>query len=371
MAEAKRIFGVGFLFALLLVLLFAANVWAQKTCTPIVGGTSQTCTVTATWSPAGSTGATLKRSDGTGAMATVGSISGSITTLRDTFTDSGGVRHCWQVVTSSGASNIECWTTPVIGQIVSYAIAISQTSVQTGANITVTWQVSGIAPSPKDWVGLFKVGDTDSAFDPTRWCYTNGATSGTCATTAPSVAGQFEFRYLKDNGFVSSAKSPAVNVSAVPQQNAAPVVNAGPDMTIALPASAVLVGTVKDDGLPAGSKLTAAWTKVSGPGVVTFVADPSKGTTTASFSLPGSYVLNLSGNDGVFTVGDEMLVLINPAIVVPPPVAKEFNVTTTLKSLTITRRANETVGKITLPTNMKLKCNGNEATMTATTVTCP
>lgn len=539
------------------------------------------------------------------------------------------------------------------GVVGSYSISISQTSVQPGASISGTWKVSGTTPFTKDWVGLFKVGDSDTIFDQSKWCYTNGTLSGTCTTTAPLVAGQYEFRYLTNDGFVSNAKSPAITVSPVvvppppppltglvdgsvtingevrtyqvyvpanlpagprptvfafhggtnakgwvstsgltpladidkwlivypsaavsrgglwqggltpdiqgsddsafvqsliatlpakhpidvsrlyviggsnggmmamrvmcemsgqflglatgqasmttwlasrcapttprpvllvhgdsdgttpyacavatgcpagnqvmsgtvigaartaelfaannkcsakpvdstigsaptivlhsyaacpnpvslyqmvgighawpqpqyavnstviwqwfkaiplalpPPQNAAPVVAAGPDMTITLPATALLTGSAKDDGLPIGSKLTAAWTKASGPGTVMFVADPAKGTTTAAFSLAGSYVLNLSASDGAVTVSDDVLVLVNPAIVVPPPpppVVKEFNVTTSLKSLSITRRANQTVGKVTVPTDMKVKCNGNEATMTATTVICP
>ena len=47
--------------------------------------------------------------------------------------------------------------------------------------------------------------------------------------------------------------------------NIAPVVDAGPDQTITLPATAALDGTVSDDGLPAGT-LTTTWTQVSGPG---------------------------------------------------------------------------------------------------------
>ena len=56
--------------------------------------------------------------------------------------------------------------------------------------------------------------------------------------------------------------------------NQAPAVNAGPDATVTLPATAALDGTVTDDGLPLSGRLTTTWTKVSGPGTVTF-ADPT------------------------------------------------------------------------------------------------
>src|SRR5690606_15975983 len=56
-----------------------------------------------------------------------------------------------------------------------------------------------------------------------------------------------------------------------PPVNQPPVVSAGSDQSIALPASANLSGTATDDGLPnPPSAMTTTWTKVSGPGTVTF-----------------------------------------------------------------------------------------------------
>src|SRR5688572_20237196 len=53
--------------------------------------------------------------------------------------------------------------------------------------------------------------------------------------------------------------------------NLAPVVNAGANQTITLPASASLVGTLSDDGLPnPPGTTTIAWSTVSGTGTVTF-----------------------------------------------------------------------------------------------------
>src|SRR5438105_8841956 len=94
--------------------------------------------------------------------------------------------------------------------------------------------------------------------------------------------------------------------------NQAPVVNAGPDQTITLPKTATLNGLVTDDGYPIGSTLTITWTQVSGPGVATFSA-PNAATTTASFSMAGSYVLRLTASDMEFTVSDEVAITVNPA----------------------------------------------------------
>ena len=94
--------------------------------------------------------------------------------------------------------------------------------------------------------------------------------------------------------------------------NAAPVVNAGPDLAVALAAGASLDGTVTDDGLPAPPALTTAWSKVSGPGTVSF-GNAAAVDTTASFSLAGAYVLRLSANDGALGASDDVNVTVTAA----------------------------------------------------------
>ena len=62
---------------------------------------------------------------------------------------------------------------------------------------------------------------------------------------------------------------------------------------------------------PPGS-LTSTWSRVSGPGTVTF-ANASAADTTATFSAPGTYVLRLTATDGALTAQDEVTVTVNPA----------------------------------------------------------
>ena len=83
----------------------------------------------------------------------------------------------------------------------------------------------------------------------------------------------------------------------VDKANVAPWVDAGPNRTgsTAFPTIS-LYGNVIDDGQPNGP-VTCTWSKVSGPGTVTF-ADSSNPETTATFSAAGTYVLQLQGNDG-------------------------------------------------------------------------
>lgn len=61
-----------------------------------------------------------------------------------------------------------------------------------------------------DWVALFKVGDRNENYG--WWEYTNGATSGTLTLSAPTEAGQYEFRYLLDDDYIDAVRSSPVTV---------------------------------------------------------------------------------------------------------------------------------------------------------------
>jgi hypothetical protein len=86
--------------------------------------------------------------------------------------------------------------------------------------------------------------------------------------------------------------------TALPLFNSAPVVSAGDDLSVRLPATASLRGRATDDGLPEGAAITYEWTQVSvGPGTATF-EDDSKRTTRVAFDVGGTYVLRLTADDG-------------------------------------------------------------------------
>jgi hypothetical protein len=100
------------------------------------------------------------------------------------------------------------------------------------------------------------------------------------------------------DGELSASDSITLAVGGIANQ--APTVDVGADQTITLPVHSVSVsGIVSDDGLP-GGPITTLWTKVSGPGSVTF-GNTSAAATSASFSQNGTYVLQLAANDGVLT----------------------------------------------------------------------
>jgi len=153
-----------------------------------------------------------------------------------------------------------------------------------------------------------------------RWSTLSGPATATFAnpnapqTTATfSEPGTYFLRMTANDGELSSTGDVRVTVNAAPTANQPPVVSAGNDQVISLPASASLSGSVTDDGLPAPPSLTIAWTTVSGPGTVTF-GEATSALTTASFSAAGTYVLRLTADDGELTANAQTTVTVNPPL---------------------------------------------------------
>jgi hypothetical protein len=87
--------------------------------------------------------------------------------------------------------------------------------------------------------------------------------------------------------------------------NKAPVVNAGPDQTITIPAKATLTAAATDDGLPSGV-LTYRWSVVSGTGVT--LSSPTASSTQASFTAAGTYTFRVTVSDGQLSSSDDVIV---------------------------------------------------------------
>jgi RHS repeat-associated protein len=117
-----------------------------------------------------------------------------------------------------------------------------------------------------------------------------------------------DYLFVNGNGVLQITESDI----PPPPVNRPPSADAGPGHTITLPTNSVaLGGSASDDGLPAGSTLSINWTKVSGPGTVTF-ADPSSPTSSATFSEEGEYVLKLTASDGLLSSSDTTTVNVIP-----------------------------------------------------------
>jgi hypothetical protein len=123
-----------------------------------------------------------------------------------------------------------------------------------------------------------------------------------------SQVGTYVLRLTANDGALSASDSMTVTVQ--PPLNAPPLVDAGPNRAIVIPASALLDGTVTDDGqpIPPGA-VTVNWIKASGPGIVTFV-NANAVDTQASFDQAGTYVLRLTASDGALSASDSMTVTV-------------------------------------------------------------
>jgi RHS repeat-associated protein len=190
----------------------------------------------------------------------------------------GGVLH----LLNAGDATLTTNKTPLVNAGPDQTIALPSTDVNLnglvtddgqplGAAMTASWSVVG-GPAPV----IF--GNADAA--------------STRATF--SEPGTYVLRLTADDSQFIGSDDVAINVSL---DNQAPIVSAGLDREIFLPASSThLSGIVLDDGLPTNGVLSKTWSKVSGPGTVTF-SSPNELVTDAAFSTAGTYVLRLTASD--------------------------------------------------------------------------
>jgi hypothetical protein len=75
----------------------------------------------------------------------------------------------------------------------------------------VSWEAAS-SVCVTDWIGLFKVEDPNEAYDSDWWSYTGGHPSGTLSLTAPARLGEYEFRYLLDDGYIDDVARVTVTV---------------------------------------------------------------------------------------------------------------------------------------------------------------
>jgi RHS repeat-associated protein len=161
---------------------------------------------------------------------------------------------------------------------------------------------------------------------------TFGNASSAATTATFSQAGTYVLRLTVSDSALSGSADVTIVVNPVGATNQAPVVNAGPNQTITLPAGATLSGSATDDGLPnPPALLTYAWTKFSGPGTVTF-GNAASAATTATFSQAGTYALKLTVSDSALSGSANVTIIANQpgATNQPPVVSAGANQTVTL-----------------------------------------
>jgi len=186
----------------------------------------------------------------------------------------------------------------------------SAPQVSVGGDLTVQW--------PANSTQLNATATDDGQPKPLTYTWTASPAgvqfdAANAAQTSAQFAapGIYTLRLMVDDGALQAFDELIVTVTDV-APNTAPVVNAGADITIDFPRPAKLLGTATDDGLP-GSALTTTWSKLSGPGDVTFTS-ASTLATAAKFSAQGTYELQLSASDGELTSNDVVVVIVGPPV---------------------------------------------------------
>lgn len=181
------------------------------------------------------------------------------------------------------------------------------------------------------------------------WTMTSGPGTATFADVTQlttdvtfDVAGVYVLRLTANDGELEAFDEMTATVVA-DTDNQPPMVSAGDDQTLPLSGTLHTDGAVSDDGLPdPPADVNYLWTKVSGPGVVTFL-DDTQLTTDVIFSHIGTYVLRLTANDGELTAFDEMTVIVTADETSGITVMQEWNGNgaTTDRLLTLTHPLQE------------------------------
>jgi YD repeat-containing protein len=224
----------------------------------------------------------------------------------------------WPVTTEEvGSHGVTVQATDALGasdtQTFSIGVSLqnSAPTAEAGANAVVSLnrsvQLRGVVSDD----GLPLAGNLTTSWSkvsgPGAVTFTNSSSPATTATF--SEVGTYVLRLSASDSELNASDDVTVTVALA---NDSPVVNAGPDQIIGLPQTSVtLNGTATDDGLPENSTLTVSWSKVSGPGTVTF-SPPNAASTTATFSELGAYVLRLSASDGEASTTDDVQVVLQP-----------------------------------------------------------
>ncbi len=192
----------------------------------------------------------------------------------------------------------------------------------TGGSVTSV-STSGVTPSW--WVRVTRSGNSFAAYEsPDGVTWTQRGATQTISMASDILAG-----VAVTSGTTTKLNTALVdNVSIVgTPENTAASVSAGSGGSTPVSTAFALDGTLGDDALPSlPGATTVQWTQRSGPGTVS-IADASAVDTTASFPLPGSYVMRLTADDGdTLTFAESSITAVGPTVTVNAniPAAAEF-----------------------------------------------
>ncbi len=140
-------------------------------------------------------------------------------------------------------------------------------------------------------------------------------------TASFSLPGTYILRLSASDGALSASAD--VTVSVVSGSNLAPLVNAGSNQSITLPATASLSGTATDDGLPTPASLLTTWSQISGPSNSVVLGNVNSLSTTASFQTTGTFVFRLTASDGALSSTSDVSVTVTNATIALAPIPNQ------------------------------------------------
>jgi hypothetical protein len=211
----------------------------------------------------------------------------------------------------------------IAGNTSTSPMAFTLSGAEIGTNWTVSATSSNLTLLPASGVSLSGQG--------TNYSLTLTPATGQVGTSLLTVSATDGVRTSSTN-FLLTVTTP----------NVAPVVDAGPNMSVFTNTYVLLRGRVTDDGLPASpGRTTARWSVVSGPGTAEFTFT-NFAVTSARFGSPGIYRLRLSGDDGQLVSTRDVYVVVRALTDWTPPVLTQVAVTNvTQSSATITWTTDE------------------------------
>ncbi len=94
-----------------------------------------------------------------------------------------------------------------------YSVQVTTPSpIAPSGTVNIQWTAPSTANIYRDWVSINAIGATNQSYQ--NWKYTTGS-SGIMTLTAPRIAGVYEVRYLKNDGYTDVAKSATFTVGTV------------------------------------------------------------------------------------------------------------------------------------------------------------
>lgn len=155
------------LLILVWLMLLTGIAEAQKTCARTTS-TSQNCLVTLSWTAsvigAGQTAPTqyvVRRKDASGPITEIGTVTATITTYQNTFTDAGNIPHCWDAIarhiasdgtkTDSSPSNQACWQSPSIVTAAPAAPSGFTISAISNSTLALSWDDTATEDGYEIW----------------------------------------------------------------------------------------------------------------------------------------------------------------------------------------------------------------------------